>query len=160
MRPLLGAIAIFVAVWIVLTATVFLIPIAIWLAIRWALVAPVVELEDRRPFRSLRRSADLVRSRWIRVGSLVGVSAAIALLMGPLLGAVLIFLTDTPLAFLNIVAGVVYAIALPFVGLVTAYVYFDARARARARACRTPVGAPGRDPARRAVTYASSASSG
>jgi hypothetical protein len=129
LRPLLGAIAIFVAVWIVLTATLFLIPIAIWLAIRWALVAPVVELEDHRPFRSLRRSADLVRSRWIRVGSLVGVSAAIALLLGPLLGAVLIFLTDTPLAFLNIVAGIVYAVALPFVGLVTAYVYFDARAR-------------------------------
>ena len=129
LRPLLGAIAIFVAVWIVLTATIFLIPIAIWLAIRWALVAPVVELEDHRPLRSLRRSAGLVRSRWIRVGSLVGVSAAIALLLGPLLGVVLIVLTDTPLAFLNIVAGIVYAIALPFVGLVTAYVYFDARAR-------------------------------
>jgi hypothetical protein len=30
---------------------------------------------------------------------------------------------------LNLVAGVVYAIALPFVALVTCYVYFDARAR-------------------------------
>jgi hypothetical protein len=27
------------------------------------------------------------------------------------------------------VSGIVYAVALPFVGLVTAYVYFDARAR-------------------------------
>ena len=129
LRPLLGAIAIFVAAWIVLTTTVFLIPIAIWLAIRWALVAPMVELEDRRPLGSLRRSAELVRGRWIRVGSLVGVSAAVALLAGPLLGAILIVLTDTPLAFLNIVAGVVYALAMPFVALVTAYVYFDARAR-------------------------------
>ena len=34
-----------------------------------------------------------------------------------------------PLAFLNVVAGVVYALALPYVALVTAYVYFDARAR-------------------------------
>jgi hypothetical protein len=108
---------------------VFLIPVAIWLAIRWCLVAPVVELEDRRPFLSIRRSGELVRGRWIRVGSLVGVSAGIALLIGPLLGAVLIFLTDTPLAFLNVVAGVVYALAMPFVALVTAYVYFDARAR-------------------------------
>ena len=48
-RPLLGAIALFVAVWVVLTTTVFLIPVAIWLAVRWCLVAPVVELEDRRP---------------------------------------------------------------------------------------------------------------
>ena len=128
-RPLLGAIGIFVAVWLLLTSTVFLIPIAIWLAIRWCLLAPVIEVENRRPLAALDRSADLVRGRWIRVGSLVGLSAAIALLLGPLLGAILIFTTDTPLAFLNIVAGVVYALAMPFVALVTAYVYFDARAR-------------------------------
>ena len=128
-RPLLGAITLFVLVWVVLTSTVFLIPVAIWLAIRWCLVAPVVELEDRRPFPSLRRSGELVRSRWIRVGSLVGVSAGTALFAGPLLGAILIFLTDTPLAFLNVVAGVVYALAIPFVALVTSYVYFDSRAR-------------------------------
>ena len=36
-------------------------------------LAPVVELEDRRPFPALRRSGALVRRRWIRVGSLVGV---------------------------------------------------------------------------------------
>jgi hypothetical protein len=128
-RPLLGAIALFVLVWVVLTSTVVLIPVAIWLAIRWCLVAPVVELEDRRPFLSLRRSAELVRRRWIRVGSLVGVSAALALIAGPLLGAILIFVTEAPLALLNVFAGVVYALAMPYVALVTAYVYFDSRAR-------------------------------
>ena len=71
----------------------------------------------------------LVRGRWIRVGSLVGVSAGVALIAGPLLGVALIFLTSMPLALLNIVAGVVYALALPYVALVTSYVYFDARAR-------------------------------
>ena len=65
----------------------------------------------------------------MRVGSLVGVSAGVALAAGPLLGVALIFLTEMPFALLNIVAGVVYALALPFVALVTAYVYFDARAR-------------------------------
>jgi len=128
-RPLLGAIALFVLVWVVLSSTVFLIPVALWLAVRWCLVAPVVELEDRRPFASLRRSAELVRRRWIRVGSLVGVSAVLALLAGPLFGTILIFTTEMPLALLNLVAGVVYALAMPFVALVTAYVYFDARAR-------------------------------
>jgi hypothetical protein len=48
------------------------------------------------------------------------------LLARPLLGALLV---DWPLAALNIVAGLVYAATLPFVGLVTAYVYFDARTR-------------------------------
>jgi hypothetical protein len=113
----------------VLTSTVFLIPLAIWLAVRWSLVAPVVELEDHRAFPSLRRSADLVRRRWIRVGSLVGVSAALALFAGPLIGAIRIFTSEVPFVVLNIVAGIVYALAMPFVALVTAYVYFDARAR-------------------------------
>jgi hypothetical protein len=129
LRPLLGALAIFVVLWVVLTTTIFLVPVAIWLAVRWSLLAPVVELEERRPLPSLRRSGALVRGRWIKVGSLVGVSAALALLAGPLLGAILILLTDTPLALLNVVAGVVYALAMPFVAIVTSYVYFDARAR-------------------------------
>ena len=42
---------------------------------------------------------------------------------------VLIFCRACRFALLNIVAGVVYALALPFVALVTAYVYFDARTR-------------------------------
>ncbi len=129
LRPLLRSIALFVVVWVLLSATAFLIPVAIWLAVRWCLLAPAVELEDRNGISALRRSAGLVRGRWIRTGSLVGVSAGIALAAGPLLGVVLIFLTSMPFALLNLVAGVVYALALPFVALVTGYVYFDARTR-------------------------------
>jgi hypothetical protein len=128
-RPLLGAVAIFVAVLVVLTTTVLGIPVAAWLAVRWSLLAPVVELEGRRPYEALRRSGELVRGRWLRVGSLVGVSGLVALAAGPLIGALLIFVSNSSLALLNVVAGIVYAIALPFVALVTAYVYLDARAR-------------------------------
>jgi hypothetical protein len=129
LRPLLGATALFVLVWVVLTATAVLIPVALWLAIRWSLLAPVVELEGGTGRAALRRSARLVRGRWFRVAGLVGVGAAVALTIGPLLGVLLIFATAAPLALLNIVAGLVYALALPFVALVTSYVYFDARAR-------------------------------
>jgi len=128
-RPLLRTIALFVVAWMALTATAFLIPVALWLAVRWCLLAPVVELEDSGGIAALRRSAGLVRGRWLRVGSLVGVSAAVAIIAGPLLGVALIFLTEMPLALLNLVAGVVYALALPYVALVTSYVYFDARTR-------------------------------
>jgi hypothetical protein len=128
-RPLLRAIVLFVLVWVVLSTTAILIPLAIWLAVRWCLLAPVVELEERSGISALHRSGRLVHRRWLRAGSLVGVSAAVALLAGPLLGTILIFLTEAPLAALNLVAGVVYALALPFVALVTAYVYFDARTR-------------------------------
>ncbi len=129
LRPLLGAIGLFVLAWTVLTTTTFLIPVALWLAVRWCLLAPAVMLEDLRGPAALRRSRTLVRRRWWRTASLVGLSAVISLAAGPLLGALLIFVVDLPLATINVVAGIVYAAALPFVGLVTAYVYSDARAR-------------------------------
>jgi hypothetical protein len=128
-RPLLGGVALAVAGGVALSATGVLIPVAIWLAVRWSLLAQVVELEDRSAVDALRRSAQLVRRRWLRVASLAGVGAALTLVAGPLLGALLILLTDAPLALLNVVAGVVYGLAMPFVALVTSYVYFDARAR-------------------------------
>ena len=46
---------------------------------------------------------------------------------GPLVGAGLIALTDAPLPLLNVIAGVVDALAMPFVALTTTYVYFDLR---------------------------------
>ena len=129
MRPLLGGLALAVAAWVVLSATGILIPVAVWLAVRWILLAQVVELEGMSALGGLRRSSMLVRGRWLRVASLVGVGALLALAAGPLLGALLILLTDAPLALLNLVAGVVYALAMPFVALTTAYVYFDSRVR-------------------------------
>ena len=78
----------------------------------------------------LRRSSAIVRGHWFRVASLIGAGALLALVASPFLGALLIFATGAPLALLDIVAGVVYALAMPFVALTTAYVYFDARVRA------------------------------
>ena len=142
LRPLLRSIAVFVVVWALLTATTVLIPVAIWLAVRWCLLAPAIELEGSSALSALRRSGELTRRRWIRSGSLVGFSAVIAFAAGPLLGVALIFTTSMPLALLNVVAGVVYALALPFVALVTAYVYFDARTRVELAPAHDPVELP------------------
>ena len=128
-RPLLGSSGLLAAAWLVLTATGLLIPVAIWVVVRWSLAAQVVEVEGRRTVDALRRSAQLVRHRWLRVATLVGIGSALAIVAGPLIGALLILFTDAPLALLNIVAGIVYALTMPFVALTSAYVYFDARAR-------------------------------
>ena len=140
---LVGALALAVAVCAALAATWFLIPVAVWLAVRWALFPQTVELENRSARAGLRRSAELVSGRWLRVGSLVGLAALLALALGPFIGAVLILLTDAPPALLNIVAGVVYALTMPFVALITAYVYFDSRVHAELE----PRDAPGELPA-------------
>jgi hypothetical protein len=128
-RSLLRGSTLLVATWLVLTTVVFLIPVAVWLVVRWSLLAPVVELEGHSGLGALRRSGELVRSRWLRVGTLVGLSAVLALAAGPLVGVALIFATNVPLELLNVISGVVYALSMPFVALVTAYTYFDARVR-------------------------------
>jgi hypothetical protein len=128
-RALFGSVSIAVLAGGALAATGFLIPVAVWLAVRWSFLAQTIVLEDTPALFSLRRSGLLVHRRWLRVASLVGLGALLALLAGPLLGALLILLTDAPLALMNVLAGIVYSLAMPFVALVTTYVYFDARTR-------------------------------
>jgi hypothetical protein len=77
----------------------------------------------------LQRSGHLVRVGWLKVGSVIVVGASLALIAGPLVGALLIVLTEAPFALLNVVAGIVYVVAIPFVAVATAYVYFDLRVR-------------------------------
>jgi hypothetical protein len=127
LRPLLTVLVIGAVAVSLLTTSVFLIPVAIWLAVRWALIVPVVALEHATPMAALRRSARLVRGDWLKVASLTVVSAAIAVVAGPLIGTALIVLTNLPLALLNVIAGIVYMLTMPFVALTTAYVYFDTR---------------------------------
>jgi hypothetical protein len=110
-----------------LVTTVFLVPIAIWLTVLWALIVPVVELEGVSAIGALRRSAHLVRHGWWKVGSIVVVGAGTAFFAGPLFGALLILLTSAPLLWLNLFSGLVYAVVLPFVALSTVYLYFDRR---------------------------------
>jgi hypothetical protein len=70
-----------------------------------------------------------VRKHWLKVASLIVAGGALVVVAGPLIGAVLILTTATPFWLVNVIAGVVYAVAMPFVALATAYVYFDARTR-------------------------------
>jgi hypothetical protein len=128
-RPLFGALVAASLVVALLASSIFLIPIAVWLAGRWALIAPAIALEDLSALGALRRSGRLVRGRWLKVASLIVAGGALVVVAGPLLGVALILATDAPFWLVNLIAGVVYAVAMPFVALTTAYLYFDARTR-------------------------------
>jgi hypothetical protein len=123
--------ALLVAVVVVslLTSSLYLLPIAIWLAGLWALVVPVVELEDVGALAALRRSRRLVSGRWLKVASLVVAGGGLVLILGPIVGVLLIFGTSAPFWLVNVIAGAIYALAMPFVALTTVYVYFDCRVR-------------------------------
>jgi hypothetical protein len=128
-RPLLEALVIAAVVISLCLSTVFLAPIAIWLAVRWALIVPAVELEHHPALAALRRSGRLVGHGWLKVASLVVVGAGLAIVAGPFLGALLILLTNVPLVWINVISGLVYAVSMPLVALASVYVYFDMRVR-------------------------------
>ncbi len=127
--PLLVALVVAAIVVSLLASSFFLIPIAIWLAGRWCLIAPVVELEGVGALAGLRRSGRLVRGRWLKVASLIVVGGGLALVAGPLIGALLILATGAPFWLVNVISGFIYAVTMPFVAVVSVYVYFDARVR-------------------------------
>jgi hypothetical protein len=131
---LFGALLVAVVVVSLLASSFYLLPIAIWLAGRWALLVPAVELEDVGAIAALRRSRRLVRGHWLKVASLVVAGGGLVLLLGPIVGALLILGTSAPFWLVNVVAGVIYAVAMPFVALTTAYLYFDCRVREELRA--------------------------
>ena len=126
-RPLLGALVIAALTVSLLADTIYLLPVAVWLAGRWALIAPSIELERLSALAGLRRSGRLVRGRWFKVTSLIVVGATLAFVVGPLLGVALIFVTSAPFWLVNLVAGLVYALTMPLVAITTVYVYFDRR---------------------------------
>jgi hypothetical protein len=126
-RPLLAAQVIAATAISLLVGSIYLIPITVWLAGRWALIAPSIELEGLGALAGLRRSRLLVRGAWLKVASLIVVGAALAIAVGPIVGALLILATSAPFWLVNVIAGLIYTVTMPLVAITTAYVYFDRR---------------------------------
>ena len=68
-----------------------------------------------------------MQGNWWRVGSLMLFVTVIALLLGPLCGTLLLFVTHASFDFINLVSSVVYAVVLPYAAIATTYLYFDLR---------------------------------
>ena len=111
----------FVVVLAAMALTVVLLP--------GLLMLPIVVLEGSSGWAAFRRSAQLVRPRWMKVVLLVGLTTGSALAIGPILGTTLILATSLPFAVSNAISGVVYALLVPLVALAYVYVYADAVAR-------------------------------
>lgn len=114
--------ALFVAL---LSLTVVGLPLAIWFLVRWSLLAQVVALEDHPSRGALRRSAQIVRRHWPRTASVALLVAGVGLALGPFIGTLMLLLTSASFNVVNLVAGLIYVFTLPFVAVVTTYLYFD-----------------------------------
>ena len=115
-RPLLGAFAISSVLVGLLSLTVVLSPVAVVLIVLFALFVPVITFEGATAVASLRRSAALVTRQIIKTAVLLATSILVAGALGPILGTLLILVTGAPFPVANIVAGVTYAVLMPYVG--------------------------------------------
>jgi hypothetical protein len=127
--PLLGGLVLASLAVAAASVTLIGLPLAIWLTIRWSLLAQAVALGDESATGSLRRSGRLVRGGWWRTASLTVFVTGIALLLGPLVGTLLLFATSASFDVVNLASDVVYVVALPFAAIATTYLYFDLAAR-------------------------------
>jgi hypothetical protein len=125
--PIVG-VGLILAVIIALLGSTFIgVLLAVWLVVRWAVFAQVIVLEEMSPVGALRRSARLVRGDWYRTASMLLFVTSFALLLGPLIGTLLLFVTSASFDFVNLISAVVYAVVLPFAAIATTYLYFDLR---------------------------------
>jgi ABC-type amino acid transport system permease subunit len=127
MGSLLTAVLLVTVALVIVSFTAIGTLLAALLVVRWCLLPQVHVLENTSGVAALRRSARLVRGDGWRVASLLLFVTLLAVLLGPLCGTLLLFVTHSSFHFINLVASVIDAIVLPYAAIATTYLYFDLR---------------------------------
>lgn len=121
----LGVVGLVAAVAVLLSLTVVGIPLAVYLVVRWAVAEQSCAIEGLPTRAALRRSWALTRRRWWRTARLAALVNVLGTISGPLVGIVLLFVSDLPLAAINAVSSLVFVITMPLVGVAMALLYGD-----------------------------------
>jgi hypothetical protein len=129
-RPLAGILLRVVGIPLLLATTIVGLPVAVWYLGRTALAIPASVLEDLDTRAAIRRSKQLVGRHFWRVSALTTLAVAVALLAGPLVGAVVLLRTHLPVLLANLIGVGVSAALMPLVGIMITLLFLDLRARA------------------------------
>lgn len=118
------ALVIYVAVLGAAAFSIVLIPVAIYVAVRWLFYPQSIVLDDAKPgWKGLRKSWDVTRGKWIKsLGFAIGF-VILALVPGPLVGVLILILGGSRVQFANIVSSFLYGLLLPlaYIGLTMVY---------------------------------------
>ncbi|WP_026877021.1 hypothetical protein [Jiangella gansuensis] len=147
LRPLvLVALRLVVVIWALLLF-VFTVPLALIYAVRNGFAVQAVMMEDRGTGRgandAFRRSRDVVRGQWWRATAVAALVVGLGAIAGPLVGIVLLLVSDGSFDLINLISAAVYVAAMPYVALVLGYLYLDLSVRsAETEGARTERGRP------------------
>jgi hypothetical protein len=125
LRPLLRALAGAIIVCGALAFVGLGAVVAVWLVIRWSLLAQCAVIDPAPKPRPLRRSARLTKGHWWRTASITGFVTGLGLLIGPMVGVALLFLTTASFRVVDLVAALINVAVMPFIAIATTYLYAD-----------------------------------
>jgi hypothetical protein len=112
-----------------LALTILGIPLAVVYLVRKAVLSQACVLEDLRATPALRRSSQLVSGHGPRVLAISGLVNVTAVLLGPIAGIAVLFLTSGSLALINLISSLVYAFVVPYAAIAITLLFFDLRRR-------------------------------
>lgn len=125
-----------------LSATVLLLPVALWLAARWSSAGPAAMVEGLSPRAALTRSRHLTKQKSLRTLALTLFLFLLIGLPGIVLGAVLLLVVSWPFWVVNMLVGVTFAVMLPLFGIALTLQFYDLRAEQVRDAKPAPVASP------------------
>ncbi|WP_116951116.1 Vps62-related protein [Jiangella endophytica] len=130
LRPLaLVAARLVVIVWALLLFVVTA-PLALIYAVRNGFAVQAVMMEDHRAGTAFHRSREVVRGQWWRATAVGALVVGLGAITGPLVGIVLLLVSDGSFNVINVITALVYVVTIPFVALVLGYLYVDLSLRA------------------------------
>jgi len=122
--------AVTMAAVVLLSLTIVGVPLAIWLAVRWAFAEQAVLLDGRSSLRALRTSSELTRRDWWWSAAVVLGLGFVGLIAASAAGVIaIVFLKSMPLVYVNLCTSIVFVAVVPFVAIAMSLVYFDLQAR-------------------------------
>ncbi len=128
-RALAGGTALLTAAVSLLDVLLVTAPLGALLLVRRAFFVHAIVLEGDGVRAAFARSKRLVQGRWWHTALVSALVVGLGVMVGPLAGVTILFLTQTSFVLVNLVSGVVYAVTIPYVGLVLSYLYADLRER-------------------------------
>jgi hypothetical protein len=129
--PLAGVLLRVAGIPLLLALTVIGLPVAIWYLGRTAVAVPACVIERRNARAAIRRSKRLVGRHFWRVSALTTLTIGVALLAGPLVGALILLNTDLSPLLSNGMGMAVTATVMPMAGIVLTLLFLDLRSRER-----------------------------